>query len=299
MMNDVEGLVMSERRRQGRLSIKDSLQYAVYLAQALKKVHDRGEVFGALEPRHIALTDSGAELLRNGTGGISPYSAPEQIRGDAPDTRSDIFSLGAVLYEMLSGRRAFAGESPEQWKREILEQEPPPLAGAPDGLTRLVARCLVKSPDQRWQRLHTILMELKLLIVSVRQADQEAHGKRDRLELTLRAEIGELERRFAAQLSAQETVTSELQRSVADLQRKSEQNEARGAETGEALAVVQGSMAEMERKLSAHTNSIESLESAVTQTGEVVEHVVEAFDSLQKSMLEQYVAKSAPLAHNA
>ena len=69
--------------------------------------------------------------------------------------------------------------------------------------------------------MHTVLMELKLLIVSVRQAEQEAHGKRDRLELTLRAEIGELERRFAAQLSAQETVTSELQRSVADLQRES------------------------------------------------------------------------------
>ena len=290
---------MSERLAQGHLSTHESLQYAVQLAQALKKMHDRGEVFGSLEPGHIALTDSGAELLRNGTGGLSPYCAPEQIRGDAPDTRSDIFALGAVLYEMLSGRRAFAGESPDEWKREILEQDPPPLAGAPGGITRLVARCLAKSPEQRWQRLHTVLMELKLLIVSVRQAEQEAHGKRDRLELTLRAEIGELERRFAAHLSTQEAVTAELQRDVADLQKKSEQNEAREAETGQALAVVQSSMAEMERKLTAHTNSIESLESAVTQTGEVVEHVVEAFDSLQKSILERYVAKSAPLAQHA
>jgi eukaryotic-like serine/threonine-protein kinase len=89
--------------------------------------------------------------------GTLPYMAPEQIEGRDADQRSDIFALGAMLYEMLSGRRPFEGRSHASLMAAILEQDPPPLAraapssGVPPAVERIIGKCLEKDPDARWQ----------------------------------------------------------------------------------------------------------------------------------------------------
>jgi serine/threonine protein kinase len=101
----------------------------------------------------VPATESGAVL---GTVG---YVSPEQIRGQAVDHRTDIFGFGAVLYEMLSGRRAFRGETPTETLAAILEEDPPELAregrGIPPALARIVHRCLEKRPEQRFHSART------------------------------------------------------------------------------------------------------------------------------------------------
>ena len=91
--------------------------------------------------------------------------SPEQLRGDAVDTRSDLFAFGAMLYEMLSGKRAFSGESPDTIAAAVMETEPPPLTmhgkHVPVALERLVSTCLAKDPDERWQTARDLLRELR------------------------------------------------------------------------------------------------------------------------------------------
>jgi serine/threonine protein kinase len=93
---------------------------------------------------------------------ISPYFSPEQVAGRELDTRSDIFSLGAVLYEMLSGHKAFDGVTKPALRFQILDREPPPLRNVPPAVSQLVMRCLEKKPEKRLQRMEILLAALKL-----------------------------------------------------------------------------------------------------------------------------------------
>src|SRR5438270_11446893 len=95
--------------------------------------------------------------------GTFQYMAPDQLEGKQPDTRSDIFALGAVLYEMLTGKAAFSGKTKASIIAAILSSEPPPISTsqplAPPALERAVKQCLTKDPDERWQTAHDVRLE--------------------------------------------------------------------------------------------------------------------------------------------
>src|SRR6266542_4148213 len=109
-MNDQHEFSLSELLSHGPLAAPDAQRYAAALADALRRIHDQGAVVGALHPSRIRLSGSGVTILpSDGITEISPYSAPEQLQGEAADARSDVFAFGAIAYELLSGRKAFEG----------------------------------------------------------------------------------------------------------------------------------------------------------------------------------------------
>jgi serine/threonine-protein kinase len=125
------------------------------------------------------IAEADLQLTRNGAIlGTIRYMAPEQIAGREVDARSDLFSFGALLYEMLTGRRAFEGDSAESIRAAILEHEPPPVSSlqpqVPTALDELVRRCLEKTPESRWQTAGDLLRELK----RVSESDSQARTRR-------------------------------------------------------------------------------------------------------------------------
>ena len=108
--------------------------------------------------------------------------APEQIEGHEADARSDLFSFGAVLFEMLTGRRAFDGDSAHSVRAAILEHEPPPVSSlqplVPPAVDDIVRRCLAKNPDERWQTAGDVIRELKRALESIVQARHGAAAGR-------------------------------------------------------------------------------------------------------------------------
>jgi len=194
VMECVEGETLAKRLEKGPLPLEQVLKLGAEIADALDKAHRSGVVHRDLKPANIMLTKSGAKLLDFGlakaavpltTGatltaaatrttpvtqqgtivGTFQYMSPEQIEGKELDGRSDIFSLGAVLYEMLTGQRAFQGKSQLSVASAILEKEPAPISTikplTPSALDRAIRRCLAKDPEDRWQTARDLLLELK------------------------------------------------------------------------------------------------------------------------------------------
>jgi hypothetical protein len=146
----------------GPLPVAEALRYAIATAEALRAVHGRGRVYAFLQPAGVTIQNDRVQLAPAVTGAISPYFSPEQIVGRDLDARSDIFSLGAVLYEMLSGRRAFDAATKPALRFEILDGAPAPLQNVPPAVSKLVMRCLEKKPERRMQRMEILLAALKL-----------------------------------------------------------------------------------------------------------------------------------------
>jgi len=142
--------------------VVEALHYAIATAEALRAVHGRGRVYAALQPASVIVQEDGVQLVPAGLAAITPYFSPEQVAGRELDIRSDIFSLGAVLYEMLSGRKAFGAVTKPALRFEILDGEPAPLQNVPAAVSRLVMRCLEKRPERRVQRMEILLAALKL-----------------------------------------------------------------------------------------------------------------------------------------
>jgi Tol biopolymer transport system component len=163
----IEGGSLAERLEQGGLPDADALRYAIEIGSALHRAHRRGAIHGKLSAHAILLTASGARILRPVEGtdlDALPYRAPEQVAGGAPDWRSDIFSFGALLYEMVSGRRAFSGEG-AALDRAIVERPPATLLGKSPihaAMEGVIAGCMEKDPAQRRQRVQNAVTELKL-----------------------------------------------------------------------------------------------------------------------------------------
>jgi serine/threonine protein kinase/tetratricopeptide (TPR) repeat protein len=194
----LEGESLRARLASGPLPPRKAIEYAVEIARGLAAAHEKGIVHRDLKPENLFLTRDGrskildfglAKLARAerregsqaetaaGTEpgvvlGTAGYMSPEQVRGLAADTRSDIFALGAVLYEMLTGQRAFRRDSPVETMNAILKEDPPPLGAtlrdAPAGLERVVRRCLEKRPEERFQ----LARDLAFALEAVGEASQ-------------------------------------------------------------------------------------------------------------------------------
>ena len=356
---------LAERLNEGKLPVGEALHSAMTLADALRRMHDGGRVYGALTPSNIGLSGTtGMDLVAEPehAGSVTPYTAPELLHGKPADARSDIFAFGAILFEMLTGRRAFDGDS-EAALTAALTDSPPPSSGSPL-VDRLVASCVAKDPAVRCQRMQKIIMELKLLSVAARRADTPA-PQRGQAEAQLRAEIRQLETRAAARMASHEKATAQMQEShdlalaqlredhqaaltqmqqaAADVKALREQL----AEANARIVETQGRMAEpiatvramgdemvarvelnleplgrhiadvevtlhelsnrsaalqenlaadlsgIEQSLAQHAASIDSARTAMAQTDDLVERVVEALELLQSSVLDQHGDRAA------
>jgi Tol biopolymer transport system component len=193
VMEHIEGESLADRLAAGPVPLPELLRIGVEIADALDRAHRQGLVHRDLKPGNIMLTKSGAKLLDFGlaraTGlaaspgdlssptmsrpltaegtivGTYQYMSPEQLEGKEADARSDLFSLGAVLYEMATGRRAFEGRSQASLIASILKESPKPISAvvsvAPAALDRVVLRLLEKDPDDRYQTARDVLLELR------------------------------------------------------------------------------------------------------------------------------------------
>ncbi len=194
VMECVEGETLAKRIEKGPLPLDQVLKFGAQITDALDKAHRSGVVHRDLKPGNIMLAPTGAKLLDFGLAkppislaslasvtapaaklspatepgtivGTFQYMSPEQVEGKEVDGRSDIFSLGAVLYEMLTAQRAFEAKSQLSVASAILEKEPAPISSVkpmtPPALERAVKKCLAKLPDERWQSASDLASELR------------------------------------------------------------------------------------------------------------------------------------------
>ncbi len=187
VMEHLDGETLSDRLKKGPLPLDQVLRYGVEIAEALDRAHRQGIVHRDLKPANLMLTKTGAKLLDFGLAKVRPtrpaeeneptlteagerlgtprYMAPEQLEGKEPDARTDVFALGAVLYEMATGHKAFAANSPAGVMSAILSSDPAPISelrpSIPPAFARAVTTCLAKDPDDRWQSAHDFAAELR------------------------------------------------------------------------------------------------------------------------------------------
>ena len=264
------------------LPIEEALRYATSLAELLRQMHRVGTVCGQLDPKDIVWDNHSVKLVQTYGAGSGAYLAPEQIRGETADERSDIFAFGAILYEQLAGRRAFPAQDAEALKQQILQSAPPPVEGLPEGIASLLSGCLEKDRELRLQRMNSVIIELKLAAASARQA-QSATEWRDKV-LSLRSRVAEHGERLAAQQASHENTAADLRESIQRIETT--------------LATIHESIAGLQKSSQVHGKAIEGLQVAASQTDEVVEHVVEAFGTMHKSILEREDAKVLLVAGN-
>jgi Tol biopolymer transport system component len=184
----IEGETLATRIEKGALPLEQALKFAMQIADALDRAHRAGVTHRDVKPQNIMLTRDGVKVLDFGLAkstakpaptqetltavlttegtvlGTPQYMAPEQFEGKEADARSDIWAFGAVLYEMVTGRKAFQGKSYTSLVAAILGGEPAPMAVkpfTPVWLERLVRRCLEKDPEDRWQSMRDIVLELR------------------------------------------------------------------------------------------------------------------------------------------
>jgi hypothetical protein len=205
----LEGETLRERLTGGAMPVRRAVELARQIAEALAAAHERGIVHRDLKPENLFVTRAGhlkvldfglAKLVRTASledaatrtaevPGTDPgtllgtvgYMSPEQVRSQAVDHRSDIFSFGAILYEMLSGRRAFRGASSVETMNAILKEEPPDLRDSgraiSPALDRVVRHCLEKGPEERFQSARDLAFDLQALSEASFEAGAVAPGR--------------------------------------------------------------------------------------------------------------------------
>jgi len=226
VMEFLEGETLAERLRKGALPLSEILKIGIAVAEALAVAHRQGIVHRDLKPGNIMLTKGGAKLMdfglaKSAAGGlgssassapllsaartmsqaspVSPlttagtmigtiqYMSPEQIEGKEADARSDLFALGAVLYEMVTGARLFEGKSQISVASAILEKEPGPISAVqpltPPAFEYIVTACLAKNPKDRFQTAHDVALQLKWVAQSGTTAVRPTEKKGNNREL--------------------------------------------------------------------------------------------------------------------
>ncbi len=198
VMEFLEGETLADRLSKGALPMEQALKIGVEIAGALDAAHKSGIVHRDLKPGNVMLTKSGVKLLDFGLAklavpeksavsqatslptalqesqplttrgtilGTFQYMAPEQLEGGEADARSDIFAFGCVLYEMLTGQKAFSGKSQASLISSIMGSDPPPISSIqpmiPASLDRIVKGCIAKEPDHRWSTAHDVMLQLQ------------------------------------------------------------------------------------------------------------------------------------------
>src|ERR1700680_3195418 len=205
----LEGETWRERLRPGTLPVRKATDYAEQVARGLAAAHDKGIVHRDLKPENIFVTrdgrvkilDFGLAKLTRPEGvpatdaptvasqtdpgvvmGTVGYMSPEQVKGQTADHRSDLFSLGAILYEMVSGRRAFRGETSVETMSAILKEDTPELTetnrSVPPVMERIVRHCLEKNPEERFQSARDVAFNLQSLSGSTSQQAAIAPARR-------------------------------------------------------------------------------------------------------------------------
>ena len=208
VMEYLEGDTLAQRLEKGALPLDQALTVAIEIADALDKAHRQGITHRDLKPGNIMLTTAGAKLLDFGLAKLKPghdapvgvsaptvsagltgegailgtlqYMAPEQLEGQEADARTDIFAFGAVVYEMVTGEKTFAGKSQASLIAAILERDPAAMSAAqpltPSALDRIIQKCLAKDPEERWHSTHDLHDELQWITerdpATVSQSDE-------------------------------------------------------------------------------------------------------------------------------
>jgi serine/threonine-protein kinase len=207
VMEYLEGETLADRLKKGALALDKAYEYGIQIADGLARAHETGIVHRDLKPGNVFLTKAGVKLLDFGLAkleargssdlsslpteqkplteegavlGTFQYMAPEQLEAKEADARTDIFALGAVLYEMVTGRKAFEGKSQASLITAIMSSEPPALSAhqplAPLALDRIVETCLAKDPDDRWQHVSDVKRQLEWLLERNGLADLHPAG---------------------------------------------------------------------------------------------------------------------------
>jgi methyl-accepting chemotaxis protein len=320
---------LAKRMTEGRIPVPDVLQHAVALAESIRKIHDDGHAHGAIDPRLIVVDGSEWELLpasHSVADGITPYTSPEVVQGNRADVRSDIFSFGALLYELLSGRPAFEGDNTEELATSIVGGIPEPI-GKPD-VDRVLSTCLARDPSARYQGMKKLLMELKMVAAAARRNDALT-PKAQQIEIALRQEMRQLEQRLSSQLDSCERAVLDVERAATDgLKRVQDQLGSIASQLSTAQDIEKGVVREniarleksiqagadrlvrlehglesvdqdvtamreslnadihnLERTIRTQAAAIEAARTAISQTDNLVERVVEELESLQVIVL--------------
>jgi serine/threonine-protein kinase len=187
VMEYLEGESLAQRLRAGPMPLDEALRCAMQVAEALQEAHQHGVVHRDLKPANVVLTKNGAKLLDFGVAklqtvapesigsgvstsdgqmiGTVPYMAPEQLEGGPIDERTDVFGFGLLLYEMVSGRRAFEPTSGPRLIAALLKDDPTPLSEvqplAPRSLEAVIERCLARDPARRWSSIAELMAALR------------------------------------------------------------------------------------------------------------------------------------------
>jgi serine/threonine protein kinase len=196
VMEYMEGDTLSKLIEKGPLPLDKALAYAIHIVDALAAAHAKGIIHRDLKPGNIIITKNGAKVLDFGLAKLSTervsaesaanidtitepitragavlgtlyYMAPEQVEGKETDQRSDLFSFGALFYEMITGQRPFSGDTQAAVLASMLKDQPPPMSqrqpGVPRQLERIVKKCLEKKPDDRWQSARDLKPMLEMI----------------------------------------------------------------------------------------------------------------------------------------
>lgn len=206
----IDGVTLRDRVLSSPIGVDEALKVGLQIAQGLGQAHEKGLIHRDIKSANIMVDETGRAYIMDfglarrhdqvkpddvlSSGGTSAYMSPEQSRGDGVDQRTDIWSLGIVLYEMLAGELPFRGDYEQAVRYSIVNEDPKPLAvirpGVPEEVLAVIDKCMEKEPDDRYQTVEELITELKLVIDNRRRGTtgrKPARGQRRAVSIPVAA----------------------------------------------------------------------------------------------------------------